>query len=597
MSDNVLKLRPARDAVQEVLAEAEGAHGGVYRATSEGIVYRNEDFHSALCNFAARITSRSAIEDGATTKTMLDLEVITHRGTSRLRVSASEFLSLRWVTDCPGAVIWPGPGVRQHLLAAIQLLSEPEERRIFRHLGWREVDGDHVYLHGDGTIGRLNNACVEIEPPLDRFALPEPPRGTDLHDAIKSAAAILTLASGKLTVPLLGAVFRSVVGDCESAVHLSGPTGKGKSQLAAIAQSFFGAQMSVGAELPGSWASTANANERLAFLAKDALLVIDDWVPTTRQGTEVEMDRLLRAAGNRGGRARMTGATYWPRGLLVSTGEATPRLPSLLARMIVLRLGDDLAWDRLTAAQQNARAGLHAECMAAFIHWLAPRLDDVRAWLRERVQVGRSFFSIPGLHARSVNALSNLEAGLVLFVNFAVDSGVLDPHGADELLQVAHERLLECGRDQLEIQVAGDPARLFTTRLVNAIARGNAHLADLDGEDDGHVSGVKVGWARGEMAFLDPHQALQAARGEEGHEGLAISGRALGAALHAQGLLMRVDTRGDRVRYQVRVVLDGDTRQVWAVDRRALETVAIVARRAETTAQEVRWDEPLRART
>src|ERR1700686_3877198 len=58
-------------------------------------------------------------------------------------------------------------------------------------------------------------------------------------------------------------------------------------------------------------ASTANFNEVLAFIAKDAVLVIDDFRPNAaeRRRLEGEADRLLRAAANGAGRGRLKSDT------------------------------------------------------------------------------------------------------------------------------------------------------------------------------------------------------------------------------------------------------------------------------------------------
>ena len=43
--------------------------------------------------------------------------------------------------------------------------------------------------------------------------------------------------------------------------------------------------------LPGSWSSTGNALEGLAFSAKDVLLVVDDFAPT---GSATDVQRMHR---------------------------------------------------------------------------------------------------------------------------------------------------------------------------------------------------------------------------------------------------------------------------------------------------------------
>jgi hypothetical protein len=78
-----------------------------------------------------------------------------------------------------------------------------------------------------------------------------------------------------------------VLGNADFALHLAGETGAFKSELAALHQQHFGCGMNR-ENLPAAWSSTGNALEVLAFHAKDALLVIDDFAPGSggRQGCD-----------------------------------------------------------------------------------------------------------------------------------------------------------------------------------------------------------------------------------------------------------------------------------------------------------------------
>src|SRR5204862_335813 len=112
----------------------------------------------------------------------------------------------------------------------------------------------------------------------------------------------------RITVPLLAAVYRAVLGAADFALHLAGETGQGKTELAALAQQHYGAGLDA-RNLPGNWASTGNSLEGLAFAAKDGLVTVDDFVPAGTVADVARMhreaDRLLRAQGNRSGRMRM----------------------------------------------------------------------------------------------------------------------------------------------------------------------------------------------------------------------------------------------------------------------------------------------------
>jgi hypothetical protein len=76
----------------------------------------------------------------------------------------------------------------------------------------------------------------------------------------------------------LGAVWRSILGVADFSVFVYGATGRFKTALASLLQQHFGAGFATH-RLPGSWASTANFNERLAFVGKDAVIVLDDFRP------------------------------------------------------------------------------------------------------------------------------------------------------------------------------------------------------------------------------------------------------------------------------------------------------------------------------
>jgi hypothetical protein len=112
---------------------------------------------------------------------------------------------------------------------------------------------------------------------------------------------MLDVTLDRLTFPVYAAIFRSILGQATLSVQLTGSSGAGKSQLAALAQQHFGSGMDAD-NLPASWSGTANATSTLAFYAKDAILVVDDFVPAgnaaSQQRLHGEADRLLRAQGN-----------------------------------------------------------------------------------------------------------------------------------------------------------------------------------------------------------------------------------------------------------------------------------------------------------
>src|SRR5208283_2541969 len=153
---------------------------------------------------------------------------------------------------------------------------------------------------------------------------------------------LLETAPEEVTWPLVAAIWRAPITGADFGVQIVGPTGSGKSELAALCQQHFGKELD-SRHLPGSWSSTANALEAIGFLAKDTLLVVDDFIPQGSQSdvdrAHRDADRLFRGQGNNSGRSRCNrdgtpkeGKS--PRGLIASTGEESPRGHSLNARIL-----------------------------------------------------------------------------------------------------------------------------------------------------------------------------------------------------------------------------------------------------------------------
>lgn len=189
--------------------------------------------------------------------------------------------------------------------------------------------------------------------------------------------------------------------------------------------------------LPGSWSSTGNALEAMAFQAKDTIFVIDDFAP---QGSGVDVaryhaaaDRVFRAAGNHAGRNRLDSTAMLreskpPRALILSTGEDIPRGQSIRARLLVLELSKNaIKSAALTECQNNALGGSFAEAMGAYVQWLAGRYDE--AWDRfDKLIVEHRRGALDNLaHARTPYIVANLHAGFELYLEFCVDSGAVNP--------------------------------------------------------------------------------------------------------------------------------------------------------------------------
>jgi hypothetical protein len=297
-----------------------------------------------LTNFTARIARDITIDDGEQQHREFGLEAELGGQRIAFTVREAEFGRMSWVLNRlgPKAIIYPGQ--HQHARAAIQWLSsEIRKERIFAHLGWRKDGQRWIYLHAGGAVdseGAVSGVHVHVPGALHAYQTRVPIDPGATVQAVWASLRCLSVAPDRVSIPLLAAVYRAPFGRLDFSVFLTGKSGVFKTALAAICQQHFGKSMDA-SHLPANFASTGNALESLAFQAKDALLVLDDYAPTGRQGDgELHRlaERLFRSAGNTQGRSRLLGngrvsAPQPPRCLLLATGEEVPPGQSIRARL------------------------------------------------------------------------------------------------------------------------------------------------------------------------------------------------------------------------------------------------------------------------
>lgn len=575
-----LALRSATHSATTSAANPQTAHP--YSETAAGIVWAkptpNGSVATLLTNFTARIIADIAEDDGAEVRRLFDLEATLAGAVHQFSVTAEKFAGMAWVTEHlgAGAIIFPSFSFRDHARVATQLFSGtvPQEH-VYRHTGWRQVNGDWAYLHGDGAIGAngpVSGVVVRLSDALSRYILPLPPAGKQLMEAITASMRLLDVAPRTITLPIFAAVWRAILGNVDFSLHLSGATGVGKTELAALAQQHYGAGMNSRA-LAASWLSTGNSLESLAFEAKDTLFVVDDFAPTGSQNDvqryHREADRLLRAQGNRAGRQRMRADASLrlakpPRGLILSTGEDTPHGKSLRARLLALEMtSDDMDWTNLTECQRDAAAGLYAQAMSSYVNYLASNYGQIQKDIQTQTVKFRENATASNQHRRTPEIVASLAVGLSHFIDFAIQAGAMNKSEADAFWADCWQTLGEVAQGQSASQSADDPARRFIQLLGAAIVSGKVHVAGMNGAEPPNPSGWgwrdvthslavqatwrpsgdRVGWLDGDDLYLQPDVAYAAVQrlARELGESIPLASQTLRKRLHEAGMLTTVD--------------------------------------------------------
>jgi len=561
-----------------------------------------------IANFRARILRQITHDDGWEKRRVFRIEAVINGRRSEVEIDAADFDSMAWSTVQLGAEAMVLPGCRESVRAAIQYFSDRclSEGR-YGHAGWRQFDGRWFYLHSGGAIG-ADGDHPEIQCQLPSSLAPielvsdVPPSRTDIEAVLRFA----DMGPSNVVRPLLAAVTRTSIGHCGLNVLIYGRTGTHKTAVSALAQAFFGADFS-NTRMPASFQSTANALEQVTHLAKDAVVLIDDYCPSNSSfdtaRAEPKLDRTCRSNTEGAGRQRSTRDGRLvegraPQCTIIATAETLPSKSSLRPRAVLLNQGEgvkDLA--TLTRCQADAAAGCYMRVMAGFIRWLAPRLDEIRdrvaaregEWLRELQS---------GCHGRIPHLAAKLLVGMEVFVQFLHENKLGTRTELDGLSLSLLEEVMEWRGEQAELVRESDPVELVFRGLRTALAAGKVHLTTKSGhrprcDPDGAAvfgwkqsesisvenwapSGTRVGVIDGELLYLFPGPAIEAARSVVGPDAIALPDvRTLMAGLQRQGWLVKseanrgstlVRTRvgGERLQcacIRLSAFLNGDARQ------------------------------------
>jgi hypothetical protein len=482
-------------------------------------VKENTTISVPLCNFDAQIKEEIVLDDGAETHREFVIEgrLDTKAMLPETRVMVARFPSMNWVGESWGrrAIVNAGNSTRDHLRVAIQKLSpNAHDRYVFTHTGWRKIGSQWRYLSGS-TTGN-SDFEVDLGTELARYRMPAV--AGDPIGAMKLSLSLLKVAPLRITAPLFAACFRAPLCGAypqDLSIWLEGRTGSMKSTLAALFQCHFGDFDRV--TLPGNWESTANHLERRAFVLKDSLFVIDEYVPTglNRREIETKASRILRGQGNLSGRNRLKSdlterPAFYPRGIIISTGEEHPPGQSLLARTIVLELSrEDIDIDLLTMLQQQACRFAHA--MAGYIAWLAPQMDDMPQLLKETFLGTRAKATTGNEHLRIPEAAAHLWLGVHSALTYAQEIGAIGIEDAEGILEDCWNAFIAIGKDQATLVEEEQPTRRFLGVLHTMATQGRAIIKNREEAVPDPRPGVDfVGWRDADYLYLLPEATFQA---------------------------------------------------------------------------------------
>ena len=495
------------------------SQAGAYLVTPAGTYLRRYNQQGCqvlekLSNFSARIEQEIRRDDGLEVEREFRIAgQMDGVSLSLARVKAGEFDQMDWVMREWGhlAIVEAGIGKRDQLRSAIQHMSRDFERRtIFMHCGWRDLEGGRAYLSASGGLGG-QDLEVDLDCDLKLYRLPERPQ--DPLEAVKASLQFIHLAPLKVSAPLWASIWLAPLGEIIPPVFvvwLYGRTGSLKSTLASLVMNHFGPDFDE-FHFPASFLDTTGRLEQKAFLAKDAVLVVDDYAPQRENRSAQEYKRtasyLVRAAGNRAGRGRLTREikarpSYTPRGLLMVTGEDLPETESLVARLFIVEFTSGCV-DMQRLSEMQAHRQLYSHAMCGYLGWLKEHWKAYVDILPKRFLHYRKEASVSGAHLRLPDNIAALMLGWEMGLRYALSIEALPSAEYKQLMDSGWAALLESGADMSKMAGDEKPEEMFLGTFRELLAQGAVYLRQREGGSilrSGSPEGALSGSAeRGEM--------------------------------------------------------------------------------------------------
>lgn len=448
-----------------------------------------------------------------------------------------------------------------HLRRAILELSEPEQKTIYTHIGWRKVGGRRVFLYHGGGVGCEEGYNVDVE--LDNLMMRGytlPPYPEDLKAAMEASLRFLDVAPLRVTGPLWAAMYLAPVSEIiepDFIMFVYGKTGTMKSTLAGLALNHYGPTWAYN-RMPASWNDTVTTLEAKAFLAKDTPLIVDDYARDVHvaRSHDHKVQLLVRNWANRTGKSRSRANLTFrpdrpPRGLVISSGEQLPPGQSIIGRLFPVEISpSDLSTDNDAKARLSrcqAESGQYGHAMTGYLLWLRERWGDLRKSLPGQRAELRDHEAIQKMsHLRIPSAISTLFAGFDLAMSFYTDQEVLSEDQAQEMRERFWTAIMEDAKTHNILVQEEDPIARFVRIIADSFAQGVVWAQSTGNvEDTEHeVYAEKLGFVDEDWLYLFGEATLTYVQeaGRKAGDPFPLNRSALYTGLVEQGIAIKGTT-------------------------------------------------------
>ncbi|MFO8101896.1 MAG: DUF3854 domain-containing protein [Dehalococcoidia bacterium] len=473
-----------------------GIHEGQYYRVA---IKNGAKFKVPLCNFAAFITDEEILDDGVDIQRRytVDGELANGRVLPTAVVPAHEFHTMNWTHDAWGAsaIIYAGNSNKDHVRTIMQINRNGHQpRHIYGHLGWREHDGERVYLTPHGAIGTDKQVIVDLGHFAESgYSLPFD-NEVPVEQAVQASLEFLELGPPETMMPIWAMQYLAPLTEILNPAFVLwylGHTGSFKSVITSLALCHYGDFTHLA--LPLSWGhgSTAKGLSRSLAILKDYPTVVDDWAPapSTQEQRRLEQkaEDVIRSIGNRAVSTKLRAdskfqKSYSPRGVVISSGEQLPAGESLASRIFVADIErPDINTSLLSVAQGESYKYKYAT--ADYTSWLKDNWDRWAGDLPARYIDCRDRVTQDDAHARLPAAVACLFVGADVAFTWMLERGYITDSQRNDYRSSFWDVLTMLAARHALIVNQERPARRFLEAFRGLDSQGRLIFIDRDYAD------------------------------------------------------------------------------------------------------------------
>lgn len=491
-----------------------GENGHLYLNTPNGQL--------DICNFDVKVEKIIIEDDGIEKKEKYKLRCILQNPMEKYGIEEEIIILKRgdlkesdWIKEKLGIKYYIGADCNaykyldRYISESAKFIKEEIE---YKQVGWRNINGRYVYLHGRGAIGsnEINihgdkEYCINIKNYKKEDILKYSLLLTKI--CRNDEKSIFMFVYSHLSV--LKELFSLAGAEPKFVLWIYGLTGSMKTSVSKIFFNLFnrGKDMKISA----TFKDTQAALELKAFEHKDCSLLIDDYHPSSsyieKKDMESKASNILRMYGDgiskgRSNKYMQKQKVYPPRGLCVITGEDFIGGESTIARYVGIEVNRE-EFDKKILSFHQENPLIFSTYMNYFIEWVSYNFEDIRSYIEINFSNIRNNFSNEFNHPRLGEVYSILNITIdIIFRYFECSNYSSKILKKEEWLF----KITNVIREHEKNNFNEDPAVMYLIALKELICSGQVKLNSIKEDNKNNYF---IGYKDEEKYYLLPKIAFE----------------------------------------------------------------------------------------